>query len=69
MKKSLCLVSYVLFIFPVLDLVLQDPIFVLDFCIRVVPGDRPAQERVWVLPPAAIYIYIFWRFSSHVVSV
>jgi hypothetical protein len=25
MKKSLCLVSYVLFIFPVLDLVLRDP--------------------------------------------
>jgi hypothetical protein len=43
MKKSVCLVSYVLFIFPVLDLVLRDSVFVLDFCIRVVPGDRPAQ--------------------------
>jgi hypothetical protein len=43
MKKSVRLVSYVLFIFPVLDLVLRDSVFVLDFCIRVVPGDRPAQ--------------------------
>jgi hypothetical protein len=33
-KNSVCLVSYMLFIFPVLDLGLQDPDFVFDFRTR-----------------------------------
>jgi hypothetical protein len=33
--KSVCLISYVLFLFAVLDLVLRDPVFVLNFFVSV----------------------------------